>query len=114
MKNYIKVAAALAFTFGIVGCNLDPEVSEYETQQRHDELIANPETQTGVAKAAIAKIYTIFQDFYSSHDDFGLKAFQIATDMMCEDVAYQNWNWFQFDYQIDNRMENYRRTRSTW
>lgn len=65
MKNYIKVAAALAFTFGIVGCNLDPEVSEYETQQRHEELIANPETQTGVAKAAIAKIYTIFKIFMS-------------------------------------------------
>ena len=114
MKNYIKVAAALAFTFGIVGCNLDPEVSEYETQQRHEELIANLETQAGVAKAATAKIYTLFQEPYSTHDDFGLKAFHIATDMMCEDVAYLRWNWFQFDYQIDNRMENYRRTRSTW
>jgi len=63
MKNYIKVAAALAFTFGIVGCNLDPEVSEYETQQRHEELIANLETQAGVAKAATAKIYTLFQEY---------------------------------------------------
>lgn len=114
MKNYIKVAAALALTFGLAGCDLDPVVTDNVTQERHDELIGNPETQPKVAKAALAKVYSIFQDFYSSHDDFGLKAFHIATDLMCEDVAYQNWNWFQFDYQIDNRMENYRRTRSTW
>lgn len=114
MKNYIKAAATLALTFSLVGCDLDPVITEFESQDRHNELIGNPETQPKVAKAALAKVYSIFQEFDSSHDDFGLKAFHIATDMMCEDVAYQRWNWFQFDYQIDNRMENYRRTGSTW
>lgn len=114
MKKYIKLAAALALTCGFAGCNLDPEVTEYTTQERHDELIGDPATQPKVAKAAIAKIYAVYQEYYSSHDDFGLKAFQIATDMMCEDIAYHQFNWFQFDYHLDNRMENYRRTRSTW
>lgn len=116
MKNYIKAAAALAFTFGIVGCNLDTEVSEYVSQQRHEELVVNPETRAQVARAATAKIYALFQEPYSddSHDDFGLKAFQVATDMMCEDMVFLRPAWFWYDYQIDNRMQNYRRTRSTW
>lgn len=75
MKNYIKVAAALAFTFGLTGCDLDPVVTDNVTQERHDELIGNPETQPKVAKAALAKVYSIFQDFYDSHDDFGLEGF---------------------------------------
>ena len=65
MKNYIKVAAALAFTFGLAGCDLDPVVTDNVTQERHDELIGNPETQPKVAKAALAKVYSIFQDFYN-------------------------------------------------
>ena len=77
MKNYIKAAATLALTFSLVGCDLDPVITEFESQDRHNELIGNPETQPKVAKAALAKVYSIFQEFDSSHDDFGLKAFAV-------------------------------------
>lgn len=50
-----------------------------------------------------------------SHDDFGLPAIKIFTDLLCEDVAYhRDAHFFCFDYQLDNRLGNYRRTVSTW
>lgn len=54
-------------------------------------------------------------DYWASHDDFGLPAIKLATDLMCEDIAYTNDNhFFCYDYQMDNRMGSYRRTSSTW
>ena len=34
--------------------------------------------------------------------------------MMGQDIAMGASHWFSFDYQLDNRMFNYRRTRSNW
>ncbi len=54
-------------------------------------------------------------DYWTSHDDFGLPAVKLATDLMCDDVSYPNDSqWFCYDYQMDNRMGNYRRTSSIW
>ena len=54
-------------------------------------------------------------DYWASHDDFGLPAYKLATDLMCEDIAYTNDNhFFCYDYQMDNRMGNYRRVSSAW
>lgn len=104
----------LALSFAMTGCNLDPEVTDFVTRERHEELVDDQVTNSVVSKAALAKVYAIYQENWSTHDDFSLKAFHIATDMMCEDITYRNWEWFQFDYQLDNREGNYRRTNSTW
>lgn len=114
MNKYIKFIAALALFTSIWGCVEDAEVTQYVTQERHDELISDPATVEGVSKAAISKTYAIFQESWSSHDDFGLKAFQFATDMMCEDMNINQFNWFGYDYELDNRGATYRRTNSTW
>lgn len=54
-------------------------------------------------------------DYWMSHDDFGLPAVKLATDLMCDDIAYTNDNhFFCYDYELDNRMGNYRRTNSNW
>ena len=92
MNKYIKTIAVLSVLTLTTSCNLDPEITEYIPQGRHDELVADSDVVNNVAKAALSKTYAIFQEFYRSHDDFGLKAFHIATDLMCEDVAYRNWN----------------------
>lgn len=55
MKNYIKVAAALAFTFGLTGCDLDPVVTDNVTQERHDELIGNPGNTAKGSKSCFGK-----------------------------------------------------------
>ena len=114
MNKYIKFLIALVFFATIWGCIEDAEVTQYVTQERHDELISDPATVEGVSKAAISKTYAILQESWSSHDDFGLKAFQFATDMMCEDMNINQFNWFGYDYELGNREANYRRTNSTW
>lgn len=54
-------------------------------------------------------------DYWVSHDDFGLPAIKLATDLLCDDIAYnRDVHFFCYDYQLDNRMGNYRRTGSTW
>ena len=54
-------------------------------------------------------------DYWTSHDDFGLPAVKLATDLLCEDIAYYNdAHFFCYDYQLDNRLGNYRRTSSMW
>ncbi|MCI5664873.1 MAG: RagB/SusD family nutrient uptake outer membrane protein [Mediterranea sp.] len=54
-------------------------------------------------------------DYWVAHDDFGLPAIKLATDLLCDDIAYnRDVHFFCYDYQLDNRMGNYRRTGSTW
>jgi len=54
-------------------------------------------------------------DYWMSHDDFGIPGIKLATDLWCEDIAYANdAHFFCYDYQLDNRADNYRRTGSTW
>lgn len=114
LNKYTNVLGVAAIACTLTACNLDPEVTEYVTQERHNEMISDPETQPAIAKAAMSGIYSITQEFYSSHDDFGLRAFQMATDVMCEDVAYLDWNWWKFDYKIAFNQAGWRRTRATW
>lgn len=54
-------------------------------------------------------------DFSTSHDDFGLPAVKLSTDLWGEDIAYfLDQHFFCYDYQLDNRMGQYRRANSTW
>lgn len=48
------------------------------------------------------------------HDDFGYMSVLHSTDMMSEDIVMGSLHWFQYDYQLDNRMYNYRRTLADW
>ena len=50
-----------------------------------------------------------------SHDDFGLRALMLATDLMADDIATFNGGWFfEFDYANMFRLLNFRRPNSTW
>lgn len=54
-------------------------------------------------------------DYWTNYDDFGLPAIKLATDLACEDVAYsRDAHFFCYDYQLDNRLGDYRRTASMW
>lgn len=54
-------------------------------------------------------------DYWMSHDDFGIPAIKLSTDLWGEDIAYhRDVHFFCYDYQLDNRSDNYRRTGSTW
>ena len=60
MNKYMKFLIALVFFATIWGCIEDAEVTQYVTQERHDELISDPATVEGVSKAAISKTYSNF------------------------------------------------------
>ena len=49
-----------------------------------------------------------------AHDDFGYMGSLHATDMMSEDIVMASSHWFNYDYQLDNHQEAYRRTRCHW
>ena len=54
-------------------------------------------------------------EWRTSHDIYGIQGLRIAMDMMTDDVTLpRNTQWFSFDYQLDNRLANYRRTTATW
>lgn len=72
----------------------------------------------GTAERFLLGAYTALFDPGSnqaSHDDFGLRAVYLATDVMCDDITTTNKGFFfAYDYQNDNRSVSYRRTKSTW
>lgn len=54
------------------------------------------------------------REFNEAHDFFGHKAFDLAWDLMGEDIVCTRNHWFIYDYQLDNRTASYRRTRKGW
>lgn len=50
----------------------------------------------------------------TAHDCFGYMASLHATDMMGQDICMGAAHWFNYDYQLDNRLETYRRVRAHW
>ena len=53
-------------------------------------------------------------EYSDAHDYFGLMSVLLAKDVMSEDIALSAFHWFGYDYDFDNRMFNYRRTRKVW
>lgn len=52
--------------------------------------------------------------FRTNHDQFGVKALDLAFDLMGEDMVQTANHWFNFDYQVDNNQATYRRPNWTW
>ena len=60
-------------------------------------------------------IWSHLVDMYASqHDTFNFMATLHACDMGTEDIAMAAEHWFNYDYQVDNRMYNYRRVNVGW
>ncbi|MDR0437278.1 MAG: RagB/SusD family nutrient uptake outer membrane protein [Bacteroidales bacterium] len=48
------------------------------------------------------------------HDAGHIMSLQLAGDLMTEDMVQTGFDWFYFDYEIDNNRMNYRRPSHTW
>lgn len=120
MKNIlITCGLAIGAAFVLTSCSkefLDPEVTDYVTQEHLEEMRKDPAMVEALSSASIAAGYNTLQGFWESHDDFGLKAWQIQSDLLTEDMPYvgNSADWFMYDYIYDNFEANYRRTYSTW
>lgn len=94
---------------------LETSPTSYLEEDAVTETMQNDPSQV---QAYVTGAYLNFYcggDYWTSHDDFGLPAIKLATDLFCEDIAYhRDATWFCYDYQMDNRQGNYRRVRSAW
>ena len=50
----------------------------------------------------------------NAHDAFGVKALDLAQDLMGEDMVMSRHHWFGWDYRLDNGEQTYRRVLHTW
>ncbi len=89
-----------------------------------DSIVAYESSRTNIddnLSQVLDYVTGAYTNFYcggenmKSHDDFGFPAIKLMSDLWCEDVAYhRDSHYFCYDYQLDNRLGNYRRTSSTW
>ena len=114
--KYTKYLAILAASFLLGSCSddfMDKEPTENASEDQIKDLLEKDPT---AIQAYITGFYknTFAPEAQMSHDDFGLKAFELATDLMGDDMAYKTSHFFVYDYLLDNRGSSYRRPTTCW
>ncbi|MCS2309475.1 hypothetical protein NXW05_00420 [Phocaeicola vulgatus] len=81
---------------------MDKEPSENASEEQIKDLL---DKDPAAIQAYITGYYkNMFSpEAQQSHDDFGLKAPELATDLMGDDMAYMTSHFFVYDYLLDNR-----------
>ena len=115
MKFTKYIAASMIALAGMTSCSesfLDTEYTEYLDEEAAAEAAGkNPSV---FLNGMWSWLVTYNQTGNSAHDDFGYMSSLHATDMMSEDICMGASHWFNYDYQLDNRMYNYRRVLAHW
>lgn len=119
MKRVKYTSLILVSMAALSACSddyLENDPTQYVSEQDVNKTMQeNPSNVQAYVTGAYYNLYGGGDTYSTSHDDFGLPAIKLATDLLCEDIAFtRNASWFSYDYQRDNRMGNYRRTRNTW
>ncbi|HOZ16145.1 MAG TPA: RagB/SusD family nutrient uptake outer membrane protein [Tenuifilaceae bacterium] len=66
------------------------------------------------SKAVIDGVTRDWREYHDNHDQFGVKAIDLVSDLMGEDIVVGRLHWFRYDYTIDNRGATYRRPTYVW
>jgi len=115
MKKYqlLLVISAAALLTACEADYLSVEDTATITADRYRELIAS---DPSTLQNSVNGLYTTMYWEYSSanHDEIGIGSILHATDMMTEDIVQTKEHWFTYDYQLEFRMNNYRRPYSVW
>lgn len=118
IQNIIYKGLALCSLTFATACSDDYLETEPTRFLEEDAVTEATQADPSKVQAYVTGAYFNFYcggDYWTSHDDFGMPAIKLATDLFCEDIAYNNdAHFFCYDYQLDNRLGNYRRTSSTW
>ena len=116
MKKYIFSAVFVSLL--ITACSksdFDPEVNEYLTDQRKEELKANVETKANLLQVELNGVYNNNVAEQSTYDDsFGLKSIHMSSDLTGLDMVQASYHWYGYDYYFDMRNANYSRTSFMW
>lgn len=115
MKFTKYIVASMIAMAGMTSCSdsfLETDYTEYLDEEAAAE--AAGENPAVFLNGMWSWMVTFDQTGNSAHDDFGYMSSLHATDMMGQDIAMGASHWFNYDYQHDNRMYNYRRTSAHW
>ncbi len=95
---------------------LEVSPTKYLDEETVNETMQEDPSQVqAYVTGAYYNLYCGGDVYWVSHDDFGLPAIKLATDLFCEDVAYnRDKHYFCYDYWLDNRQGSYRRVKSAW
>ena len=110
----LKYMAAGLLALGLSACSsdyLDIEDREYlDSDAAREAAGHNPDAFLNGMWAHLVDMYN------SSHDAFNFMSVLHACDWAGEDMVFANpqTNYFIWDYQLDNRMNNYRRVYVNW
>lgn len=108
MKRIYYLLAVIAILFS--ACSED-FLETGPTNQISDQDVFK--TAEG-AQTVLDGVSRDMREYRSNHDQFGIKALDLAQDLMGEDIAPQRHHWFGFDYRLDNRNATYRRPNYAW
>ena len=111
MKTVKYIAAAIAVLTLTLSCGkqfLEGEQTQYLSASEVGEIAAED------PDAFLNGMWSFMVAYDGNHDVFGHMSVMLSTDMTGIDMLYDNAHWFCYDYQFDNRMFNYRRTRHNW
>ena len=115
MKFTKYIAASMIALAGLTSCGdsfFDTEYTQHLDESAAGEAAGkNPDV---FLNGMWSWMVTYSQKNSGAHDDFGYMGSLHATDMMGQDISMGAAHWFQYDYQLDNRLEAYRRTKCHW
>lgn len=118
LKNIILKGFVVCSVMLATSCSDDYLETTPSRYLEEDAVTETMQKDPSQVQAYVTGAYMNFYcggDYWTSHDDFGLPAIKLATDLFCEDIAYpRDATWFCYDYQLDNRQGNYRRVKSAW
>ena len=115
MKFTKYIAAGMIALAGLTSCSesfLDTEYTNHLDEEAAAEAAGkNPDV---FLNGMWSWMVTYSQTGSGVHDDFGYMGSLHATDMMSEDIVMASSHWFNYDHQLDNNQESYRRVRCHW
>ena len=115
MKFTKYIAAGMIALAGLTSCSesfLDTEYTQYLDEEAAAEAAGkNPDV---FLNGMWSWMVSYSQTGSGAHDDFGYMGSLHATDMMSEDIVMASSHWFNYDHQLDNNQESYRRVRCHW
>lgn len=106
----LKILSILIFMGLLMSCSEDFLETAPTNQISDADVFVTAEG----AQTVLDGIYRNWRFYRGSHDNFGMKANDLARDLMGEDIIVYAFHWFGYDYNLDNKNSTYRRTNFTW
>jgi len=105
-----KILFYILLLVGVVSCSEDFLQTSPSASISDDKVFKTIEG----AKAVIDGVTRDWREYHDYHDQFGVKAIDLVSDLMGEDIVVGRLHWFRYDYTIDNREATYRRPGYVW